>query len=364
MLRNLIIITVSALCFQSFIHAQQLAPSEPLKIEIQHHIKGSGDECFFDKGLLYVPERNANRELSLNVYEAFTAEKTATYNPPPAFKKPGGFVIEDGYIFMHTDGKLSKLNIQSNEIVWETRYESSWMAQWDPVLLGEYIPAITGDMILLVSKSDGKAIARIKGKNLEEQVSMSGDILIYGDFKGVVSGYDIKSGKRLWAFDVGESAGFGSLTDENRLYLPSWDPRMYCIDRLSGKKIWELKLDQYKNGCGSGFTDCPVQIGPKLFGLQRQHGMFVIDKNTGVVLKNIEVGEDLSGEILRFGNKLLFCSLQHVYSFDVNTEKIEKLSSFPAGESFPDMIVDGNKLLVYFIGSHNTDPKAFLVQLN
>ena len=112
--------------------------------------------------------------------------------------------------------------------------------------------------------------------------------------------------------------------------MPSWDPKFFCLDQQTGKKIWTLDLKEFKSGCGSGFEESPVLRGDKLYAVHRDEGFFIIDKNTGEVLENNEAFGDIVDNIMPYGDDhLLFMDTDNLYAFSISQNKVAKTLPLP-----------------------------------
>ena len=306
---------------------------------------------------LFIPVRSSTKEFQIHVAALKDNQIARVYLPPTKMSRETSFTIEDGFIYYHVSGKLSKYEMRNNKRLWEVSYSSKWGAQWEPVILGKYVISIVDDTILVVDKTTGTIIQEIKGKGFEDGISLSGNYLIGTKAGGQTFAIDLSTGKKKWGIDVGDEAGYGSVTDNNNLYLPSWDPKFYCVDRETGKPKWTLDLRKIKNGCGSGFEEAPVMFGPNLYAVHRDHGLFIINKSNGNVEEVHDLKVNIVDNVAEYGGNLIFCSNNYLHIFSIKENKELKRLALPA-EVLSGVTLQNNYAI---IGQGNKYKKSSIV---
>lgn len=323
------------------------------------------DEPIIDRDSLYIPVKNG-KKVELHIAALKDTKISRIFRPLKPFEECKAFAIENGFIYYHTTEKVTKVNMANKQVLWTAEYTSKWGAQLPPVILDQYITATTDDCMLVLDKESGKQVQLIKSKNLEESPSLSGNNLIYSKFNGTVMCMSLKTSKELWRIDVGESSGFGSLTDGQNIYLPSWSPRFYCLNRQSGKPNWVLNLDDIKNGCGSGFEEVPVLIDDKLYAPHRDEGLFVLDKNTGKLIRNIETAsssEDITGGAGIYNNHIIYASNKNLYIYSIEAETLIHRIKLPT-EFRSDIFIEDSYLVIANKGYYKLAPIVVVYDLN
>jgi len=336
----------------------------PFVIEIKEHIEGEGDDCFIDGNKLYVPERAENNKLELVIYSLLSHKKIGKYVPSEDFVDAPGFSIENGFIYYHTSGYISKVSLETNKLIWETEYDSGMAAQINPFFTNDYVGIDLDDKFYLVNKMTGKEFISIDGDDFDQGAAMSGDFFIYAHSSGTVHAYNPTTKKDAWKFNVGESAGVGALTDGDRMFLPSSNVRIYCVDRKTGKQIWKIQKDELQASCGSGFGTPPLMVGNKLYALQRETGLYIIDKESGEINDVIEFEDNVSSELFLYNGVILFCTESELKAFEPESKTIETLAKYEVAGAYPNVILQGDHLCLYYIGFYDVNPVVHIFDLS
>lgn len=111
------------------------------------------------------------------------------------------------------------------------------------------------------------------GEYLPSQI-VGFDGIIYGiDSNGVV--YSVKDKKVLWKYDTG-SIGYsgGVCVDENNLFAVNGNCKVFCIDRKSGKKVWEFLAK-------ASIRSAPVTANGNLYIQTVDNKIVALDQKTG-----------------------------------------------------------------------------------
>lgn len=263
---------------------------------------------------------------------------------------PGQFSFEDEFVYIHYDNAIIKKNRNSLETIWKTEYDwSQWEAQWEIQIHKKYVSAITFDRILICDKISGKPVLELKqsGNEFGEELSISGEYAIITKDEGEVLAYDLRNGKKVWVYNVGSDTGFGSLTHNGKIFLPSWDPKLHCLNQKTGAKIWSLQLDDLYNGCGSGFEEPPVVFNNKLYAVHRDIGIFIIEENTGKIIQEFDDGfSEIVDNAVLYKDHLIFADTDNLILFNLKTEKVEKKVSLPFKLRSGVQLI-GDQILIY-----------------
>lgn len=278
---------------------------------------------------IYIPVRSKDKKFTIHISALSDSEIAQIYSPPENMELASNFTIDDDHIYYHTTESVTKIDRKSNNLLWEANYSSKWAAQWEPEILGKYVVSITDDTILILDKNTGAIVQEIKGRGFEDGISLSGNNFIGTKGGGKTFAIDLSTGEKIWSIDVGDEAGYGSVTDGDNIYLPSWDPKFYSLNRTTGKTNWILDLRKIKNGCGSGFEEAPVLVGDNLYAVHRDYGLFIINKNTGAVSEVIDFGVNIVDNLVEYKGNLVFCSNNYLHIFSIKENKEVKRIKLP-----------------------------------
>lgn len=272
-------------------------------------------------------DTKANRITQLNgdsiiVQQSETVYRTFSIKDPEQFVEfeiPKGMPAFDGqFVYLYNSWTIRKLNRHTQEELWSYEVDSKWGAQWVPGVNQDYVVLPTLDYFIILDKNTGEEKYRKKKfiNEFEDGIDIYSDLVIGTKWNGQTFGIDPRSGKKLWAMDVGEQAGYGAAQYRDDLIIPSWDPRLYSIKARTGKKNWVIKLDELDNGCGSGFTDKPLIYNDKIYALQRDNGLYVFEAESGKFLKNVDEFKDVLGKVHLFQGYLIFRDTDSIYIVD------------------------------------------------
>jgi eukaryotic-like serine/threonine-protein kinase len=127
--------------------------------------------------------------------------------------------------------------------------------------------------------------------------AFAGDAVIAGSTDAFVYAWHVDSGKELWKFETeGEVHAAANVwtdaaTQQQRLFIGSYDYKLYCLDPQTGKKIWSAETGYYING-GSA-----VSTGGKIVFGGCDSVLHVHDAATGKEERQIEVGAYIGNNV-------------------------------------------------------------------
>lgn len=282
---------------------------------------------------------------------------------PAIFEYIDDVVIEDGYIYGASTHYAHKMSLGDFTEVWKAPTDSKMMPQCIPQMYGDLITFAYDDRIFVINKNSGKIEHTVKGSNLECDVSIVDNKLIYSKFNGTVSCVDLNSNKKLWSKDVGESSGFGVTKDGNDVILPSWSAQLFKVDLNTGKETWKIDMEEVKNGCGSGFEEAPVIVGDNFFAPHRDEGFFAFNKDSGELVENIELGSEHSvyGGSYLYKGIIWFASDKALFGYDPDSHTLTYNLTLPS-EYTDDPVVSDN-----WFTMHRKDSKSkkdYLIQID
>ena len=132
--------------------------------------------------------------------------------------------------------------------------------------------------------------------SFEGAPGFSGDLVIAGSTDAFIYAWNAETGLPVWKFETeGEvHAAVNVWTDpkskEDRVFVGSYDYKLYCLDPKDGKKIWDAETGYYING-GSAVADGKIVFG----GCDAV--LHVHDALTGKEIKQVEVGSYIGNNV-------------------------------------------------------------------
>jgi outer membrane protein assembly factor BamB len=99
----------------------------------------------------------------------------------------------------------------------------------------------------------------------ESSPLLVGDRLYVGDWNGDVWALDAQTGKTIWRFHTGGSIKGAVSTAGGRLYVGSYDGRLYCLT-LDGKQVWRASAQRRLYGSGRFYSTPAVAYGRVYIG--------------------------------------------------------------------------------------------------
>jgi outer membrane protein assembly factor BamB len=188
----------------------------------------SGNRLFigsFDENL-YCLDKKTGREL----WRFKTGEEIYNANP---------FLIHDNFVvFSSFDSNCYCLNAETGKEIWRFKTgkfgNSASPEIHDGVL---YVPSRDG--ILYAITLEGKEIWRfVTGENVGPPLIHDGKIYA-GSCDNNFYALDV-NGKEVWRFHSTNLFWSRSSIWKNRIYFGGWDCHLYCLNKDTGKKIWEF----------------------------------------------------------------------------------------------------------------------------
>ena len=213
-------------------------------------------------------------------------------------------------VIVARDGSVIALNVADGSEAWRVVGLTGGASMLSgggssPAISGEIVaaPFSSGDISILRLR-DGRqgwsqplgATRRGSAMSLIADVSsppvISDGRIIAGGVAGRLVSFEIPTGRRVWARDLGAynpvwAAG-------GAVFVVSDDARALALDALTGNTIWETALPRYDDPDdreGAFAYGGPILVGGKLFVVSTDEKIFMIDAATGA----IEAEEDLPG---------------------------------------------------------------------
>ncbi|MGB0428858.1 MAG: PQQ-binding-like beta-propeller repeat protein [Bacteroidia bacterium] len=341
---------------------------QSFSVKIEQHIEGEGDEVFTAGNVLFVTERDSvSQRFYLKKYDLNSGKKIGEVKLPDSLNKAPGFAIEGDFIYLHYTGVITKFSMSKQKQVWRKEYGSNWSAHIGPELLGDYVGIALDDLVLLLDKETGITIAEIRGDDFDQSIFVVDDYFFYGYFEDeILVAHNIKTNKQAWQMNLGgDLAVFAPLPDGNTLYLPSSRANMYALNKKTGKQIWKMEAgEELMNSCGSGFNGQPILYKDTLYNLQRETGLWVIDKNAGKVADTIDFYENVSWQIHEYKGQFIIVGEETIYSFNPANRAINELMKIPDNDAcYPTVSFSGTHIILEYIGCYDLAPKVEVYNL-
>ncbi len=292
------------------------------------------DAMFYRKGK-HIYRLNHDESKAQQVFEL---NKELQECPEIAIKGDLMILIDSYDIFAY--------NWKTQKLLWKKEYESSWRPQCDPQFYGDYVTVSFDDLILIYNAQNGALVFSFEDEDLECDVTIIGDHVFFSHFEsGEVHCYDFKKNQHRWSKVVGDTPGFGVTHDGAQVILPSWEAFLYGVDLKTGKENWKIDMNEIKTGCGSGFEEAPPVYGEEFFAPHRDEGFFVFNKNTGALVRQLEVDDDIISGAVIYKDIVWFSSNTEVYGYNPQTKDFKYRQ--PLGGEYPaEIYLSGHYLLI------------------
>ncbi|MGZ5482137.1 MAG: PQQ-binding-like beta-propeller repeat protein, partial [Pyrinomonadaceae bacterium] len=86
---------------------------------------------------------------------------------------------------------------------------------------------------------------------------------------------------------------------DNRVYFPSADGNVYCLDKDDGSVIWKFKGKD-------SFKATPAIFGDKIIASGLDHSIYCINANDGTMIWEYKTGFEIDGSTVLVGDRLYF----------------------------------------------------------
>jgi outer membrane protein assembly factor BamB len=126
-----------------------------------------------------------------------------------------------------------------------------WTHGTDNYINGTPAVSATGDVIFggcdsfihVVQLADGKETRQIDSEAyIASSVAIADGIGYVGNYGNVVLAFDLKSGNVLWKYRDRNFPYFSSAAvTKDRVIIGGRDKRLHCIDRTTGKSVWNFQ---------------------------------------------------------------------------------------------------------------------------
>lgn len=265
-------------------------------------------------------------------------------------------VMGDAVVFGSGDGILQCLNASSGKLNWKYETDGEILAgtnlyrsekdRADYVLIGSYdnylhcVNLATGKakwkyetenyvngaagvhegniyfggcdaQIYCIDAETGKIGVSMDAENyIANSIVVSDNVAYVAHHGNRVAAFDLTAKKRLWEFGERDFPFLASpAVTKDSVYSAGKDKRLYRINRISGKGIWEFKT-------GSGIESSPVVSGSSVLVGSGDGNLYSVDINTGKEQWSYDVGESIrSSPAISEGKVVIGCDDGKIYAF-------------------------------------------------
>ncbi len=221
-----------------------------------------------------------------------------------------GVAVGGGHVYAaYTTGELRALNIKNGHVMWT--YKSDQGLRTAPaysnglVLVGEY----NG----LFSMLDAKTGKRINGGGAGGAVNtptVNGGNVYFSAWDGSVHAVQIKDVIPLWDAKVGEPITTAPVVADGMLVVGTASGKIIALNQESGAKLWE------HDSQGGQITARPVVSANRVFAGTGDEKVIMLDPATGKLASEQAGKTALNTDPVFGGNKLYFVGNQQLCALD------------------------------------------------
>jgi len=151
-----------------------------------------------------------------------------------------------------------------------------------------------GDEIILLS--DGGEVVFIDAKSGKTTDSysvsetslnngmISGEILYFTDYEGMLYGFDIKQRKIMLSRDMKDKFRMTPVADDKNIYIGGLSGKLYAINKESFEESWKVDFEGVLNAT-------PLVMKDKVLVPDLNRAVYFLDKRTGDIERKIEFDE-------------------------------------------------------------------------
>lgn len=185
------------------------------------------------------------------------------------------------------DGKLYCLEPATGKVLWT--YETSNYINGAPAVAQGRVIFGGCDAILHAVDADGRKQAETEaGAYIAGSVAAFGDCAYFGHYGDEVLSIDFVAGKVLWKFKERDFPYFSSpAVTEKFVVIGGRDKRLHCLERDTGKKVWEFATR-------AKVDSSPVIVGDRIVVGSDDGRLYVVALATGRELWSYEIGKGLT----------------------------------------------------------------------
>jgi outer membrane protein assembly factor BamB len=153
---------------------------------------------------------------------------------------PNAFTIKDGIVYVQSfDDHIRAIDVETGRLVWKVKLGQYGSAAAPVIRDGViYYPSRNG--VLYATDMKG----RLKWKFVTKEVigipCLHDDKIYVGSCDFCMHCLDLE-GHELWRFKTNGYVWYKTIMIGNRLYFPSWDCFLYCLDTETKQVVWKFK---------------------------------------------------------------------------------------------------------------------------
>ncbi len=181
------------------------------------------------------------------------------------------------------DKNLYALSAGTGKILW--KFETGDYVFASVLVCGKAVYFGSDDrFVYKLYADDGKLIwkTKLNDKIHDNSFAMQDNLLVTGDFSGIIYGIDSDNGTILWSYKTGAKMNTTPLIYNGQIFAGSEDKNLYAMDR-GGKLKWKYKTDSFVMsppsaagnliyfGAGNGEVFCVDMQGNKKWSSNIMH---------------------------------------------------------------------------------------------
>lgn len=183
-------------------------------------------------------------------------------------------------VYSNTKGEVVCINANSGKTLW--KFKTQGKIYSTPAIKGNRVvcPSTDGN-IYCINLKNGTVLWKIKtNKPIVASSTIEDNLVFLGSSEGKFSAIDLLKGEIVWQFDGVENfIETKPLVYEGKVYFGSWGNAFYCLNKNTGKLIWERK--KYTNRMLSPAAVWPVGANGKVFIVAPDRRLTALDAETG-----------------------------------------------------------------------------------
>ncbi|MEM9726687.1 MAG: PQQ-binding-like beta-propeller repeat protein [Pseudomonadota bacterium] len=227
-------------------------------------------------------------------------------------------------VLVAKDGSLLALNVATGEEAWRVVGLEGGASMLSgggssPAIMGEIVaaPFSSGDISIfrlidgrqgwsqpLGATRRGSAMAAIADVSSPPVISQGR--IIAGSVSGRLVSFDIRSGRRVWARDLGPYNPVWAV--DGVLFVISEDARLIALRAETGESIWETALPRYDDPDDREDPFAyggPILVGGKLYAVSSDEKVFQVDAATGELLGEADISGPATNPPIAVNGRLI-----------------------------------------------------------
>lgn len=308
------------------------------KIEPNLIFHNEGVIFYDDGGTIISFDNQSNLIWKKNIYQ-----KSEKKNQPilTFVKKDNQLIIADNF------SKIYSLNIDNGDVLWKIENSSPFNSQIK-FYNDKFFIIDTDNILNCYSVNDGSIIWQFKTEkpfiNSLKKLSLviQNDQIIFNNSIGDITAVNLLEGSMLWQISTLKSNDYNDIMnlktsnliiDGPSVYFSNNKNMFFSIDQMTGGIIWKLKINSIIK---------PVIIDNLLFSISLNGFLFVVDKNSGNILRITNVFDQFdikkineiepTGLVMNATNFYITTNKGHLMIGDIETGKINEIIKLDNGK--------------------------------